>query len=246
MPGSRTVITGGLVAAIAAGLVGIALIWRTPTPAASVPSPALIASPGQILFAHATHDAALQGWVHLAVSSTVGTTATVEAVDAGPTVGQQTITIGTQTATLLYVGKVAYLRAESATLAQAAGLPTITAADVGKWISYTPADRGYSSLITGLTLPSLVTQILNGPRDLTLGSPTTVDGQLVVPITGEARYAGKLVNVTLDVTRGSDPLPVEINAVSRGANETSIFSNWGKPVTITAPSGAQPAEGATG
>ena len=45
---------------------------------------------------------------------------------------------------------------------------------------------------------------------------------------------------TLDVTRTARPLPLELNATSAATSETVIFSHWGDPVTITAPSGAQP------
>ena len=243
--GSRTLITGGLIAAIVAGLVGLAVIWRSPIAPLSVPPP-VPSSPGRALFARATNDAGLQGWVHISVSATFGTTATVLTGDVGPSDGQETIHIGKQSATAIYLGQVAYAHFDSAALAQALGLPSMSAAAFGRWVSFEPADRGFGPLTQGLTLSSAVSQLFHWPDHLSLGSPPTVDGQQVVPITGEARLGGRTIKATLDVTRSAHPLPVEINASGTAASETVIFSNWGRPVTIAAPSGAQPASGLTG
>jgi hypothetical protein len=234
-----------LIAAIVAGLVGLAVIWRSPIAPLSVPPP-VPSSPGRALFARATNDAGLQGWVHISVSATFGTTATVLTGDVGPSDGQETIHIGKQSATAIYLGQVAYAHFDSAALAQALGLPSMSAAAFGRWVSFEPADRGYGPLTEGLTLSSAVSQLFRWPNHLTIGSPTTVDGQQVVPITGEARLGGRTIKATLDVTRSAHPLPVEINASGTAASETVIFSNWGRPVTIAAPSGAQPASGLTG
>jgi len=246
--GSRDLITAGLIAAIVAGLAGLFVISRTPTASttATVLPPVVVASPGRVLFTRAAHDAALQGWVHVAVSATVGTTATTASGDAGPTSGQQTIHVGTQSATVVYVDHVAYVQFSSAALAQTLGAPTMSAAAVGKWVSFQPTDRGYSAIVAGVTLSSVVSQLLQFPGALTVGQPTVVNGQPVVPITGQARLDGRTIKAVLDVTRTAHPLPVEVNASSTGASQTVTFSNWGSAATITAPSGATPAKGLIG
>jgi hypothetical protein len=245
--GSRDLITAGLIAAIVAGLVGLVYISRTPT--ASAPAtvlPPVVIAPGRALLTRAVRDADLQGWVHVAVSATVGTTATTASGDAGPSSGQQTIHIGAQSATVIYVGHVAYVHFDTIALAQTLGAPTMSAAAVGKWVSFQPTDRGYGAIISGVTLTSLVSQLLQFPGALAIGTPTVVNGRPVVPITGETRLDGRTIKGTLDVTRTAHPLPVEVNASSSGASQTVIFSNWGSAVTMTAPSGATPAQGLLG
>jgi hypothetical protein len=245
--GSRDLISAGLIAAIVVGLVGVALILRTPT-ASTAPTvlPTAVIPPARALLARVVHDADAQGWVHVSASATVGTTATTATSDAGPTSGQQTIKVGTQSATLVYVGHVAYVQFSSLALAQTLGAPTLSAAAVGKWVSFQPTDKGYSTIVSGVALPSLVSQLLQFPGVLTIGAPTVVNGQSVSPITGETRLDGRTVKAVLDVTRTAHPLPVEVNASSPGASETVILSNWGSAVTITAPSGATPAKGLIG
>jgi hypothetical protein len=128
------------------------------------------------------------------------------------------------------------------------GETAIGTAAVGRWVSLTPSDPSYGAVVRGVTLSSALSELLDWPNQLAVGSPTTVDGQQVVPITGEVRLSsgGPTVKATLDVTRTARPLPVEMNASSAVASETVIFSHWGDPITITAPSGAQPASSLKG
>jgi hypothetical protein len=243
--GSRDLITAGLIAAIVAGLVGLFVISRAPTgsaPATALP-PEALTTPGRVLLDRAVHDADLQGWVHVGVSSTVGTTATTASGDAGPTSGQQTIHVGTQSASLVYLDHVAYVQFSSVAFAQTLGVPPMSAAAVGKWVSFQPTTRGYAAIIEGVTLSSLVSQLLQFPGALKIGTPTVVNGQAVVPVTGMTRLDGRTIKGTLDVSRTAHPLPVEVNSSSAAASQTVIFSNWGSAVTITAPSGATPAAG---
>jgi hypothetical protein len=245
--GSRDLITAGLIAAIVAGLAGLFVISRAPTASApqAVITPAVV-SPGRALFVRAEHDADLQGWVHVGASATVGTTATTVSADAGPTSGQQTVHVGSESATVVYLDHVAYVQFGSLAIAQTLGAPTMSAAAVGKWVSFQPTDKGYGTIVDGVTLSSLVSELLQFPGALTIGTPTVVNGQQVSPITGETRLDGRTVKATIDVTRTAHPLPVEFNASSSGASETVIFSNWGSAVKITAPSGATPAAGLLG
>jgi hypothetical protein len=238
---SRVLVTGGLLAAIVAGLALLTVVSLSSTTSSTTPASTPVAqtSPGRALFTLAVRDAGRQGWVHIEASATVGSKASVITGDAGPNAGQQTLRVGTQSATVLYVGRVAYVRVDSAALGEDLGVPSLTPAAVGQWVSFEPADRGYGPIIAGLTLPSALSELLQWPSHLALGSATTVDGQQVVPITGEARLDGRLIKATLDVTRGSQPLPVEINASEATASETVIFSSWGRPVTVTPPSGAR-------
>jgi hypothetical protein len=240
--GSRALITVCLIVAMIAGLALLVDVSRTST--ATAPTAVVApANPGHILLARAVRDAGLQGWAHIELSTTHDSTAVVITGDAGPNEGQQTLTEGAQSATVIYVDRVAYVRATSASLAQSTlGDAVSGTAAVGRWVSVTSSDRDYAAVSGGLTLSSALGQLLDWPNQLAMGRPTTVDGQQVVPITGEVRLSGggPTVRATLDVTRTARPLPLEMNATSAATSETVIFSHWGDPVTITAPSGAQP------
>ena len=246
--GSRALISVCLIVAMIAGLALLVDVSRTST----APAPAAVvapANPGHILLAQAVRDAGLQGWVHLEVSTTHDSTAVVLTGDVGPNEGQQTLTEGTQSATVIYVDRVAYVRADSVGLAQATlGDAVSGTAAVGRWVSVTSSEPDYAAVAGGLTLSSALGELLDWPDQLVMGRPTTVDGQQVVPITGEVRLSGggPMVKATLDVTHTARPLPVEMNASSAVTSETVIFSHWGDPVTITAPSGAQPASSLKG
>jgi hypothetical protein len=244
--GSRA-ITICLVAAMVAGLALLVVVSRSST----APAPTAVvapASPGHVLLAEAVRDAGLQGWAHIVASVTHGTTAIVLTGDAGPNQGQQTLSEGTQSATVIYLDKVAYVHADSVGLAQTTlGDGASASAAVGGWVSLTAPEPRFAAVARGVTLSSALTEVLDWPNQLAIGSPTTVAGQEVVPITGEVRLSGgPTVKATLDVTRGPRPLPLEINASSAATSETVIFSHWGQPVTITAPRGAQPASSLTG
>jgi hypothetical protein len=150
---------------------------------------------------------------------------------------------------VVYVDRVAYVHAETVGLAQATlGDGVSGTAAVGRWVSVTSSEPDYAAVARGLTLSSALGELLDWPNQLAMGSPTTVDGQQVVPVTGEVRLSsgGPAVKATLDITRTARPLPLEMNASSGAASETVIFSHWGTPVTITAPSGAQPASSLKG
>ena len=244
--GSRASITVCLIAAMIAGLALLVVVSRSSTapPPTAVVAPA---NPGHILLAQAVRDAGLQGWAHIVVSVTHGTTAIVVTGDAGPNQGQQTLSEGTQGATAIYVDRVVYLHADSVSLAQALGDGASASAAVGRWVSVTSSEPRFAAVARGLTLSSVLNELLDWPNQLAIGSPTTVDGQQVTPVTGEVRLSGgPKIKATLDITRTARPLPLEINASSSAASETVIFSHWGAPVTITAPSGAQPASSLTG
>jgi hypothetical protein len=172
---------------------------------------------------------------------TQGTTTIGLTGDAGPSEGQQTLSVAKQTVTAVYVGRVAYVNADSVAIAKTVGISSIVTGAVGRWVSFGPSEPDYGVITQGITLSSAMSELLNWSNPVTLGKPTVVDGQQVMPITGEAHLrSGPTVKATLDVTRTAHPLPVEINASSSTASETAIFSNWGHSVSITAPSGAQP------
>lgn len=239
-PGRHAVITGGLALGALGALVLIAVVWSTPTalPPATLAAPA---NSGTALLARAVQNADGKGWVHIVVSAAQGTTALSETEDAGPTGGQQTIVIGGAHATAIWLDNTAYVRVDSASIAETLGTPSIGPKAVGQWVSFGPSDHDYGAITRGMGLRSAVGGFVSFSGPLAIGAATRVDGQQVTPLSGRVSVAGgPLIGATIDIARRSDTLPVEINASSSGRSETVIFSDWGHPITLAPPAGARP------
>ena len=168
--------------------------------------------------------------------------------DATATGGQQIITIdGTQHATILFLGNTGYLKANSAALTGFIGVSSSQAPSLaGKWLSFSPGDTlgttTYSSLVAGITLSSVASEIqLPGPDTIT--GTQTVDGQSVRAISSPLPASQQLpatARMTLYVAAsGSLPVLEKLSGAGGQVNQTS-FSHWGESLHLTAPSGALP------
>lgn len=76
--------------------------------------------------------------------------------------------------------------------------------------------------------------------NLTETARTTRDGQTVVGIRGTSSADAGGGTAILYVTTTVHPLPVEFDTTSSQGTEHAIFSGWGKPVSLSVPSGALP------
>jgi hypothetical protein len=168
--------------------------------------------------------------------------------DATATGGQQVITIdGTQHATILFIDNTGYLKADAAALAGFIGAPAAQVAELaGKWLSFSPGDTlgttTYASLVAGITLSSVASEIkLSGPDTVT--GPETVNGQSVLAISSPIPASQKLpssARMILYVTAsGSRPVKEKLSGVSGTENQYS-FSDWGESLHLTAPADALP------
>jgi hypothetical protein len=168
--------------------------------------------------------------------------------DLNLTTGRQTVSGGPLgTATVLQLPGVAYLKASAKFLYRSLGVSQTQAGSLAnQWIAFRPADSGYQDVSQDDTLASLLHDIApTGP--LVLGSPTTIDGMSVVGISGvpSADQVGSGSGATgrevLYVSTSSPNLPVEVSLHANedgivGASSTLFFSQWGKPVSVVAPS----------
>ena len=168
--------------------------------------------------------------------------------DATATGGQQVITIdGTQHATILFIDNTGYLKANAAALTGFIGVSSSEAPSLaGKWLSFSPGDTlgttTYSSLVDGITLSSVASEIeLSGPDTIT--GTQTVDGQSVRAITSPLPASQQLpatARMTLYVTAsGSRPVLEKLTGAGGEENQTA-FSHWGESLHLAAPSGALP------
>ena len=215
------------------------------TPASSAPAstPASSAPAGQTGASIAAAAlAALKAGrtVHVDITTTdTSNDTTSYSDDATATGGQQNITIdGTQHATILFVNNIGYVKADAAALAGFIGAPATEVPQLaGKWLSFSPGDTlgttTYSSLVAGITLSSVASEIqLSGPD--TVSGPETVNGQSVLAITSPEPASQQLpssARTTLYVTAsGSLPVTEKLSGAAGNENQVS-FSHWGEPFT---------------
>ena len=101
----------------------------------------------------------------------------------------------------------------------------------GKWVVFSAGDPAYKQLGEALTLPLMVQQVTPAGSATTVGR-MTVDGKDVIVLRGTP--PGGLHGSLYISARGS-PLPLEAVFGRSGETVTSIFTDWGKPVRVSAP-----------
>lgn len=208
----------------------------SPAPAASS-RPIETLSAGDILAAAGTA-ANAKGAVHTVASLVQGKESASVVNDTGAKNGRQVITSGKQHTEILLVDGIAYLRANEEALLEFFGFPPDDASKhADKWLSFTVPDPGYGELVETLDMPTMIENItLTG--DLTKTAVTTIEGRRVIGIRGEHPQGG---TGTLYVASEGEPLPVRLDiADQEGSNGSIVFSDWGKTVSLKAPSSATP------
>jgi len=205
--------------------------------------------PGQIL-SWALAAARAAGSMHFGVTSTASGHTVVFDQDSSSSAGRQVITIsGGGQETVLVLGRATYVRGNAVALAVTLGFPAAQALRLaGRWISLRPGDPGYQAVTEGVTLGSVLDEVVPlGP--LTSTGRTTIDGQTVVGVRGTAAASTSVPRgtpVTLYVAATGRPLPVSCQQ-GPASNRTSIvFSRWGEPVHVAAPRNAIPLPSSSG
>jgi hypothetical protein len=239
-----------VVIAIAAVLVLVTGAWATGmgpfasnsgSTAAQTSAPTITAaqqafaklSPQQI-YTEAFAAARAKGSLHWVETIRGGTFVSVTG-SSGATSGFQTATGSGNYVLVRLVGHTVYLRASEAVLVGLFKFPRATAARVaGKWLSVTAHDHLFSSLVGGITLPSVLTQASLRPPFARL-RVTTYRGQQVVGIEGQ----DGTVRATIWVSTATH-LPVRYVETRPPATSDVAMGPWGVPVTVTAPLGAIP------
>jgi hypothetical protein len=179
--------------------------------------------------------------------------------DAGKTSGSQQITAGQDTFTIYVVGNSVFFKGNAAALGDQLDLTTAAAtANAGKWISLAPSDAPTSTVEAGVTShdfftgPCLLQPGLSGTpvavsRGTIAGQPVGIVQCSIHDTSGSGSSAVTSTGTgTLSVAAAAPNLPVRSTSVgtstspSGSGSGTSVvnFSNWGEPVSITAPSDA--------
>jgi hypothetical protein len=212
-------------------------------------------SRGATLWASAVSGARSAGSLHyLEVSRGQGMTETIVG-DVNRVAGSQVVTIRSRThprsetengvITIRLVGRTAYVKGDVGGLyASIAAPPSVGRQLVGKWISITPsAPNGlFRETAAELTLASVIHNFaMKGP--FTVGDRRRLSGARVVALHGFVSGSGKVtVRQTFQIRTDGTPLPVASTspAVGKVQSTRNVYSKWGEPVTVIAPTGAIP------
>jgi hypothetical protein len=240
----RRIVAGALGALVALTAASCSSSSNT-TPSATATVGALSGkTPAEILSA-ATTAAKKAGSAHYVLSAAQGKQSQTISGDASPTEGRQMVVQATQQIEVIYVGGVAYVRGDSGGLASAMGFAASVAQSyANKWIAVHSTDSLFKSIVSAVTLAGTLAQ-LNPTGQLSLTSATTVAGQTAVGVKGGlpgTPQAGVTGSTTLYVAASKPTVPLKFaGTASEGSNhvvDKGTFTNWGKPLHLSAPAGA--------
>jgi hypothetical protein len=217
---------------IAAGVVSVS----GPAGAASAPK-----SPSTLII-QAFTNAEKAGWVHEVTKGKEAGHSFSADNDIGTSEGRQVIRSDAARAQVVLIKGVAYIEGNAAGVSDYFGITKVHPARLaGKWLSLTTKDAEYATITTAVTLKSDFSEIqVMGPY--TAGRQTIVDGQKVIPVHGFASGTQGAIAapVTVYVAATGKTLPVEFTASSARAQQSTVWSDWGKPVPLTIPAHFQP------
>ncbi len=201
-------------------------------------------TPAQILTV-ATASAKKSGSAHYVLKAVEGSSSQTISGDASATEGQQQVVQGAQHIQVIYVGGIAYVRGDSGGLTSAMGLTsTVAASYANKWIAVHSTDSLFKSIVSAVTLAGTLAQ-LNPTGTLSLTAPTSVAGRPAVGVKGGlpgTPQQGVSGDTTLYVAATAPTVPLKFSGTAKQGSQTvkdsGTFSNWGKPLTLTAPTGS--------
>jgi hypothetical protein len=185
--------------------------------------------------------------VHYASAGTVSGVTILESGDAGPASGTQNVLVGkgatTDSADLVVIGNLTYMKANARALVDLTGLSaTQAAANQGKWVQFATDNQAFAQVVVGVRSHDVTQELaLKGPYSL--GGTRTLDGVKVEAIRGTQKFQGlKPMRAVLYVRASGRHVPVEEDTV--GANgqpngvEHTIYTMWGEMVRPQAPTAA--------
>jgi hypothetical protein len=183
-----------------------------------------------------------KGSVHVTVHFFSGKTTGALVQDSARQSAVQTVAIGKERVSILLRNGTAYFAGNVKGLTSYFGMPkTLATTLTGRWVSVSPSDSAFQSIVAGLTLASALKEA-SPSGSITMGKQTKVAGQLTQSISGSA--SSSVPPTTLFVARSGSHLPVE--AVSSRGNgkglsgEIATFSRWGEKVHVPTPANPIP------
>jgi hypothetical protein len=146
------------------------------------------------------------------------------------------------------VGTTAYLNTSSkAVLEQTLGIsPSVSSQWVGKWISLVSTDGPFATVTASLSITSEALAFIPTSKSVSLNPVMTFHGLQVYPIHQNTSTSQLANDISLFVAVNSK-LPVAATIFAKTATQTErkqvVFTNWNKPVVVTAPTDATPLAG---
>ena len=210
------------------------------------PPDALSGKSPSVVLGQALANARKAATVRYTITTQSGSAKQSVAGDANANGGAVVVTNSTGMIRLVVIGTMAYIQSDAPALQGALGLSsTVANANANKWISVTSADSQFSELAAATTLPSILTEFTPGGSNLRL-TERTVAGHRVGLINGvgKSSVAVQSYAIQMAVTTQRPVLPVAgavtVQGNGKTATQIAVFAEWGKPLTLTAPSNATP------
>jgi hypothetical protein len=196
----------------------------------------------------ALRNAVARGSVHESESARLSGQTSASSDDLARHDGRQEITRSDGVrAHVLIVGGRGYFSGNQAALVKYFGLPVSEARAVGtRWVSVPASSSAFAVVASDATLQSAL-HLLVLTRPLKKTAPTTIDGESVIGLKGDASgfssEAGGLGSVAglVYVSRNTDPLPVRATYRTRtGGSATLEFGDWGEHLRLRPPANVVP------
>ncbi len=179
--------------------------------------------------------------------SLIGTCVT----DVASGTGKQTVTTTSSgKATFVVLPNMAYVQADATWLHDAMSFtPKSASIYSGQWMSVPSTDvTNYQNLSQGVTLESTLSNILptgTPATPLAFTKASTFDGKSVIGVSGAiASGTGPTGSQVLYVSTAAPYLPVadvqHETVNGKTGTGTARYSDWGKPISVTAPANAIP------
>ena len=129
----------------------------------------------------------------------------------------------------IVIGKDAYIKGDDAFWKALAPSSTLSAAALqGKWLKSSPQSERLKALLAFGDLTALSTELLKPDGTLTKGEAKEIRGTKSIGLVDKSTNGG-----TLYVATQGEPLPLQI--VQGKSGTTVDFTDYGKPVELTAP-----------
>ncbi len=226
---------GALAGGLLAGTLGAA-----GAAGAAETSPAALVAAAQAAAAH-------QSSVRYVATSSLGNESISIVADAAGSAGVETIRLRNASqlglVTARYTGQAVYFRGNANGLGGYIGMPsTLAAKYAGKWIAFTPSEKNYAAIARSMTLGAAAAQISIDPPFTSSAGPRVggVPTVVVHGTTSTLSSSGNKGTASLTIRSTGSPLPVSFvgRGTQSGKTETGrvVFSRWGEPVHVTAPS----------
>jgi hypothetical protein len=185
------------------------------------------------------------GSVHLVDVTKVGSKSETLTGDISSTAAREALEVqGQVVLEVRLVSNMLYIETTSASVLQSSlGLSSSQAsANAGKWISLTSSDSPASSIIQSLSISAALNVYYPKATAANLLAEKTISGVKVQPVqstTAPAKGTTEVATLFVD-TKGSLPVAANLLAKNATTSETkeAVFTNWGVPVSVTAPTGA--------